>query len=67
MSEQEIIPSPAFSRREDARDLQSRLYREIGLAAVEAALFAPEQPAVQPVELRRIREDAPMMRVIRAA
>jgi hypothetical protein len=28
--------------REDARDLQSRLYRDIGLAAVEAALFAPD-------------------------
>jgi hypothetical protein len=42
MSEQEIIVPPPQPRRQDARDLQSRLYREIGLAAVEAALFAPE-------------------------
>ena len=42
MSEQEIIVPPSQPRRQDARDLQSRLYREIGLAAVEAALFAPE-------------------------
>jgi len=33
---------PAQPPRQDARDLQSRLYREIGLAAVEAALFAPD-------------------------
>jgi hypothetical protein len=43
MSEQEIILPPQQPRRQDARDLQSRLYREIGVAAVEAALFAPEQ------------------------
>jgi hypothetical protein len=42
MNEQQIIQSPAQPRREDARDLQSRLYREIGLAAVAAELFAPE-------------------------
>jgi hypothetical protein len=41
MSEQEIIVPPRQPRRQDARDLQARLYREIGLAAVEAALFAP--------------------------
>jgi hypothetical protein len=46
MSEQEIILPPPQPRRQDARDLQSRLYREIGLAAVEAALFAPE-PALE--------------------
>ncbi|WP_374545133.1 hypothetical protein [Rhodoblastus sp.] len=40
MSEQEIIVPPQ-PRRQDARDLQARLYREIGLAAVEAELFAP--------------------------
>jgi hypothetical protein len=45
MSEQEIIVPPSQPRRQDARDLQSRLYREIGLAAVEAALFAPETPS----------------------
>src|SRR5574337_1274251 len=39
MSEQEILLPPQQPRRQDARDLQSRLYREIGLAAVEAALL----------------------------
>jgi len=42
MSESFSTPVPAQPRREDARDLQSRLYREIGVAAVEAALFAPD-------------------------
>jgi hypothetical protein len=49
MSEQEIIVPPQ-PRRQDARDLQSRLYREIGLAAVEAALFAPETALSAKVE-----------------
>ena len=40
MSELEIIGMSAQSDRQDARDLQSRLYREIGLAAVEAELKA---------------------------
>jgi hypothetical protein len=42
MSESSPAPIPARPPREDARDLQSRLYREIGLAAVESALFAPD-------------------------
>jgi hypothetical protein len=42
MSELFPVTVPAQPPREDARDLQSRLYREIGLAAVEAALFAPD-------------------------
>jgi hypothetical protein len=42
MSELSPNPVPAHPPRQDARDLQSRLYREIGLAAVEAALFAPD-------------------------
>ncbi|MCW2285643.1 hypothetical protein M2323_003540 [Rhodoblastus acidophilus] len=42
MSELFQNPVPAQPPREDARDLQSRLYREIGVAAVEAALFAPD-------------------------
>ena len=67
MSEQEVLLSPARPYREDARDLQSRLYREIGLAAVEAALFAPEKPAVQPIELRRLRDDSLVARASRAA
>ncbi len=60
MSEQEIILPPSQPRREDARDLQTRLYREIALAAVEAALFAtdgidelPAERAPAPVEIRR--------------
>lgn len=52
MSEQEIIVPPPQPRRQDARDLQSRLYREIGLAAVEAALFAPETVSSDRSELR---------------
>ena len=52
MSEQEIIVPPRQPQRQDARDLQSRLYREIGLAAVEAALFAPETAASDRSELR---------------
>ena len=44
MSEQqEVIFTPARPRRQDARDLQSRLYREIGLAAVAYEFFAPER------------------------
>ncbi|MCW2275525.1 hypothetical protein GJ654_13075 [Rhodoblastus acidophilus] len=42
MSELFPNPVPAQPPREDARDLQSRLYRDIGIAAVEAALFAPD-------------------------
>ncbi len=60
MSEQEIILPPSQPRREDARDLQMRLYREIALAAVEAALFASDQieeidaeRAPEPVRIRR--------------
>jgi hypothetical protein len=43
MSEQQIIPAQARPHRQDARDLQSRLYREIGLGAVAYELFAPEK------------------------
>ncbi|WP_298358593.1 hypothetical protein [Rhodoblastus sp.] len=60
MSEQEIILPPSQPRREDARDLQTRLYREIALAAVEAALFATDatdelraERAAEPVRVRR--------------
>jgi hypothetical protein len=44
--------------RQDARDLQSRLYREIGLAAVEAALFAPDLLLAE-IEKRQARQDQP--------
>jgi hypothetical protein len=54
MSEQEIIVPPQ-PRRQDARDLQSRLYREIGLAAVEAALFTPEKESPARAETRAER------------
>lgn len=53
-SKQEILV-PRAPRRQDARDLQSRLYREIGhyhaigVAAVEAELFPLE--ASEPVRL----------------
>jgi hypothetical protein len=54
MSEQEIIVPPQ-PRRQDARDLQSRLYREIGLAAVEAALFTSEKELPARAETRAER------------
>ena len=35
-------------RREDARDLQAKLYREIGISAVAAALHFTTQPDPAP-------------------
>ncbi len=35
-------------RREDARDLQAKLYREIGISAVAAALRFTTQPEPAP-------------------
>lgn len=55
MSEQEIIVPPPQPRRQDARDLQSRLYREIGLAAVEAALFTSDKESPVRAETRAER------------
>jgi hypothetical protein len=49
---------PAQPHRQDARDLQSRLYREIGLAAVEAALFAPDLLLAE-IEKRQAHQDQP--------
>ena len=40
---QDTIP-----RREDARDLQAKLYREIGISAVAAALRFTTQPDPAP-------------------
>lgn len=37
-------PVKAAPRREDARDLQAKLYREIGISAVAAALRFTTQP-----------------------
>lgn len=59
MNKQPLMHSPARPRREDARDLQSRLYREIGLAAVAAELFGPET-----VE-RDARQDRANVKVVR--
>ena len=38
----------AAPRREDARDLQAKLYREIGISAVAAALRFTTQPDPAP-------------------
>lgn len=45
-------PEPALHQSEDARDLQLRLYREIGISAVAAALrFATHpEPGTRPAE-----------------
>ncbi|WP_298425960.1 hypothetical protein [Rhodoblastus sp.] len=59
MSEQEIILPPQ-PRRQDARDLQARLYREIGLAAVEAALFVSEPAEAARPEPRAERQIVPI-------
>jgi hypothetical protein len=53
MNKQPLTHSQPRPRREDARDLQSRLYREIGLAAVAAELFSPETAGQETTEARR--------------
>jgi hypothetical protein len=63
MSEQQIIQSPAKPRRQDARDLQSRLYREIGLAAVAAELIPSEAPECEAIEIRSDRSNLTVVRV----
>lgn len=55
MSSREILPSPPSPRPGVARDLSSRLYREIGLAAVEAALCKPERSGLDRRALRESR------------
>jgi hypothetical protein len=67
MSEQQSTFWPSQSRRGDARDLQSRLYREIGLAAVEAAIC---EPAGQGAEIRTLfaaRDDHATVLALRAS
>jgi hypothetical protein len=39
-----LQPTPEPQKTEDARDLQTRLYREIGISAVAAALRFTTQP-----------------------
>ena len=58
----------AAPRREDARDLQAKLYREIGISAVAAALRFTTQPDPAPRKrgLERPAE-TPHLRVTRAA
>ncbi len=57
MSEQQIIETSAQPNRQDARDLQSRLYREIGLAAVEAELQKIEETVSDVRALFAARDD----------
>ncbi len=57
MSEQHIIYGPAQARREEARGLQSRLYHEIGLAAVEAAICDSEAQGGEIHTLFAARDD----------
>ena len=63
MSEQQIIQSPSSPRRQDARDLQSRLYREIGLAAVAAELLTPDAPEGEVTEIRSERSQLTVVRI----
>jgi hypothetical protein len=53
MSSMPVPDYPFAAPKEDARDLLARLYREIGIAAVAAALEIPSQdpaPNVQSLE-----------------
>jgi hypothetical protein len=60
MSEQSVILSPTKPRRQDARDLQSRLYRELGLEAVAVELFGPGEGAQSTMaELVELPRSAP--------
>lgn len=66
MSEQQIIFRPSHPRGEDARGLQSRLYREIGLAAVEAAICEPVAPGGEIRTLFAARDDRATVLALRA-
>ena len=63
MSEQQIIPAQTRQRRHDARDLQSRLYREIGLGAVAYELFAPEKAEREAEPTPRDRANDAVLRI----
>ncbi|MGO9392308.1 hypothetical protein [Rhodoblastus sp.] len=63
MSEKQIIHSPQKSRRQEARDLRARLYREIGLAAVATELFAPEKSPALAEPTRREDNSAMIARI----
>ena len=54
MNTDKHLQRPVPPQTQDARDLLARLYREIGISAVAAALEipmpkAPERPAFEPV------------------
>jgi hypothetical protein len=53
MTESALIPPPAVEEVEDARALQLRLYREIGLSAVAAALDVSLKTVAEPIQLRQ--------------
>ena len=67
MSEQQIVFRPSQPRRVDARDLQSRLYREIGLAAVEAAICEPLGQGGEIRTLFAARDDRATVLALRAS
>ena len=50
-------------RREDARDLQAKLYREIGISAVAAALRFTVQPDPEPRAQGGLDKAAPTAQV----
>jgi hypothetical protein len=57
----DVQPSPAASQQpQHARELQARLYREIGISAVAAALQLPEPPV--DVQVEQHRDNQPMLR-----
>ncbi len=53
MTESALTPPPAVEEVEDARALQLRLYREIGLSAVAAALDVSLDAVAEPARLRQ--------------
>ena len=51
-----ILSNVSAGRRNEPRDLQSRLYREIGISAVAAALQASDTPAQASPREKRERQ-----------
>ncbi len=54
MTDHQMTPPPAS---QDARELLARLYREIGISAVSAALAVPDQPRDTPAPAMARDED----------